>query len=449
MNRADVLKKIYEAGIVGAGGAGFPTWKKLDSTVEYILANGAECEPLMYKDREVMSRESDNLIKGMQLLQAITEAGKMVIGLKEKNSDLVPKLKISSADKGIDFLVMRDVYPAGDEYVLVYEATGRRIPPGGIPLDVGIVVNNVETIVNVAEAVFNDRPVIQKYLTIAGAVNQPVTLKVPIGTSFRECIGQAGNLSGGLTVDDIAVFTGGLMMGGVEFDLDLPVTKTLGGLIILPKSHYLVTRKTATKESYTALGHSACDQCSMCTELCPRYLMGYPIQPHRVMRSMQMTGEAKDRISLWAEHCCECNICSLFACPEGLDPKSICVDNKTHMRENNIEWSREQLANNFLDIHPVRDGRQVPIEQLSLRLGLKQYDQKAPFKKEEFVPRHVILPLRQHMGVPAQPVVKKGDSVKMAQLIARPPEGSMGVPLHASISGKVVEVNAGVIVIDA
>jgi Na+-translocating ferredoxin:NAD+ oxidoreductase RnfC subunit len=444
MKREEALKKIFEAGVVGAGGAGFPTHKKLDARVEYILANGAECEPMMFKDREVMLRESASLVNGLELMQAVTGAEKIILGIKDKNSDLREVFKNKDAKGLIDYLIMKNVYPAGDEYVLVYEATGRRIPPGGIPLQVGAVVNNVESIVNIANAVFADKPVTEKYLTITGAVANPVTVKVPIGISFRECL----DFAGGAAVDDFAVLTGGVMMGGVEFDLDKPVTKTLGGLIVLPKSHYLVRRKTAPKEAYTALGHSACDQCSMCTELCPRYLLGYPIQPHRVMRSLQLTGEDKDRVSLWAQYCCECNICSLFSCPEGLDPKSICADSKSNLREKDLKWDEEALAEYFLDTHPVRDGRQVPIPQLMLRLGLTEYDRKAPFLEREYIPAKVVLPLRQHIGVPALPVVNVGDKVSKGQAIARPPEGSMGVPVHASIDGRVTDINAEAVTVE-
>ena len=444
MNREEVLKKISDAGVVGAGGAGFPTHKKLDSKVEYILANGAECEPMMFKDREVMLRESQNLIHGLELMKAVTGAEKIILGIKDKNKDLKEIISQADANGEIDYLIMKNVYPAGDEYVLVYEATGRRIPPGGIPLNVGAVVNNVESIANIAKAVFDDEPVTEKYLTITGAVNNPVTVKVPVGTPIRDCLA----LAGGTAVEDFAILTGGVMMGGVEFDPDRPVTKTLGGLIVRPKDHYLVKRKTLPKESYTAIGHSACDQCSMCTELCPRYLLGYPIQPHRVMRSLQMTGDEKDRISLWAQYCCECNVCSLFSCPEGLDPKNICVDSKANLREKNLQWDRETVADYFLDVHPAREGREIPIPQLMLRLGLTEYDRKAPFLETDFLPDKVVLPLRQHIGVPAVPVVQAGDKVRKGDMIARPPEGSMGVPVHASIDGKITGVDAEAITIE-
>ena len=242
---------------------------------------------------------------------------------------MVEAFRQTAEAAGFKILVYEDVYPAGDEYILVYEVTGRQIPPGGIPLQVGCVVDNVETIVNLAHAV-DGRPVTQKYVTVCGAVREPLTTVVPVGTSIRDCLA----LAGGCTVDDPVVLTGGLMMGGVAKSLDDPIAKNMGGVIALPRDHYLIRRKTAAKETYTRIGHGQCDQCSLCTELCPRYILGYPIEPHRVMRTLLMSGPEKERGSLWAQYCCECNVCSFIACPEQLDPKNICVDAKAILRKN-------------------------------------------------------------------------------------------------------------------
>ncbi len=336
MNKQQTIDLIRNAGVVGAGGAGFPTWRKLEASVEQIIVNGAECEPLLAKDRELMLQASEALFRGLVIMQELTGARRVTIAVKKKNSDVLDFLDQQVREHQYDTHVMDDVYPSGDEYVLVYEITGKRIPPKGIPPMVGCLVDNVETIVNVAHAV-DGQPVTQKWVTVCGAVAQPVTTVVPVGTSLRDCI----TLAGGPTTDNPVVLTGGLMMGGMETDLDRPVTKTIGGVIVLPGDHYLVRRKGSSQATYTRIGHGQCDQCSLCTELCPRYLLGYPIEPHRVMRTLLMTGSDKTRGSLWAEHCCECNVCSLVACPEGLDPKNICVDAKGLLREQNLTRTEE------------------------------------------------------------------------------------------------------------
>ncbi len=438
MNKQEILHRIREAGVIGAGGAGFPTYKKLDAQVEHVIANGAECEPLLYKDRSVMLEEAEAFLRGLTIMQELTGATKVTIALKEKNRDIVEVLKPQAERLGFDFLIYEDVYPAGDEYILVYEITGRRIPPGGIPLQVGAVVDNVETIINIAHAVDEQRPVLEKYVTITGAVKNALTTKVPVGTTFGDCIA----LAGGFTVEQAAILTGGVMMGGVEFDLNLPLAKNVGGLIALPADHYLVRRKTTPKETYQRIGHGQCDQCSLCTEMCPRYILGYPIEPHKVMRNLLMTGEAKERVSLWAEYCCECNVCTMIACPEGLDPKNICVDAKQLLREKGLSRMPEELEVLFRDVHPARKGREIPIDTVYRRLGLKPYDRHAEFIPAGLNPGEVIIPLDSHIGQPASPVVQVGQRVEAGALVGAVPEEALGAPAHASISGEVTQIEA-------
>lgn len=439
-----MLERIRSAGVVGAGGAGFPTYKKLDSTVEHLIANGAECEPLLAKDRETMKQDRDAFFQGLAIMQQITGAKKVTIAVKKKNKDVTDSFAAEVKKFGYDVLVYEDVYPAGDEYVLVYEVTGRQIPPGGIPLNVGCVVDNVETIVNVAKAL-TGQPVVDKYVTVTGAVQKPLTTVVPVGTSIRDCLA----LAGGCVVDGPIVLTGGIMMGGVAKSIDDPVGKNMGGVIPLPSDHYLVRRKTASKPTYTRIGHGQCDQCSLCTELCPRYILGYPIQPHRVMRTLLMTGEAKARASLWAQYCCECNVCSYIACPEQLDPKNICVDAKALLRQEKMGRSAEELEELFLPPHPARKGREVPIQTLYTRLGLTPYDRKAEFARTGFQPKSVTIPLAGHIGAPAKPTVGVGDHVRRGDVIGNVEPNQLGCPVHASIDGRVSAIDARFIQITA
>ncbi|MEJ2543896.1 MAG: 4Fe-4S dicluster domain-containing protein [Calditrichaceae bacterium] len=437
MNNQEILNKIQNAGVIGAGGAGFPTYKKLESQVEHIIANGAECEPLLYKDRETMLQETEALFRGLKIMQELTGASKITIAIKRKNADLEKHFKSLLDQYKFELFIYNDVYPAGDEYVLVYEITGKRIPPGGIPLQVGCVVDNVETIVNIAHAVDHAKPVTEKYITITGAVKNAITTKVPIGASFTDCI----TLAGGLATNKPVALTGGLMMGGISKNLDSTVAKTMGGLIILPEDHYLVRRKSQTQQTYTRIGHGQCDQCSLCTELCPRYILGYPIEPHKVMRTLLMTGEAKERGSLWAQHCCECNVCSLIACPESLDPKNICVDSKKVLKEKGLSFTEAELDKVFRDVHPAREGREVPISTLYQRLGLVPYDRHAHYIDTALQANEVTIPLNSHIGQPAQAIVKTGNTLKKGDVIGNIENDALGCPVHASIDGKVISVN--------
>jgi Na+-translocating ferredoxin:NAD+ oxidoreductase RnfC subunit len=329
---------------------------------------------------------------------------------------------------------MANYYPAGDEVQVVYEATGRLIPPAGLPLAVGCAVSNVESLLNVVAA-DHGQPVIRTALTVAGAVAQPVSLEVPVGTSVRELIAFAG----GATVEDPAFIDGGPMMGPARTDLDLPVTKTTGGILVLPRGHRLIQRKLAPDEVNVRIARASCDQCTQCTDLCPRYLLGYGVEPHRAMRSV---GFAGDQAESWDRHgllCCECGACEYFICPESLTPKSMCVRAKQQFAARGL---RVAPLPGLGRPHPLREARKIPVPRMVQRLGLTAWDVPAPWSQVAPEPARVRLLLKQHVGVPAQPVVAEGQVVDRGEVIAAVPEGKLGVPIHASIAGRVARIDA-------
>lgn len=429
---------LKDMGVVGAGGAGFPTYVKADSTVEMVLANGAECEPLMHKDAPLMEHFPGEIVAGMKRMMTFTGATRGVFGVKKKNAHAIAAVTPHLEAAGIEPLLMGDFYPAGDEYELVYMATGKLIPPGGIPLNVGCVVNNVETLYNVERAA-QGHPVTDKFVSITGLVASPKSFWVPLGTSYRELIRRAG----GTTTDDFAMLTSGVLMGGISFDLDEVVTKTFGGLIILPADHSLVRRKTTPPEAQRRIGKSACDQCSYCTEMCPRYLLGYDVQPHKVMRSLGFSKSGAELLNQWAQLCCSCGLCTLYACPEDLYPREACDEAKVDLREAGIKFTQTKP----LRVHPMKDARRVPLSMVRQRLKLDAYDSEAPFDDVWEEPAEVRLKLSQHVGRAAAPVVKAGEKVKRGQVIAAVDADSLGVNIHASISGTVRTVDADAITI--
>ncbi len=421
-------EKIRNAGVVGCGGAGFPSHVKAASTVEYILANGAECEPLLHKDLELLTREPDAVVQGIVQLMSSTGAKKAILGVKKKYEEQLAGVKSSLEKTNIELRLLGDYYPTGDEYILVYETTKRLIPPQGIPLDVGIVVNNVETLRNMQYA-FEGIPVTTKCITVAGAVKEPSTFTVPIGISFADVIAAAG----GATVAEYAVFVSGIMMGTLTSDMSLPVTKTCAGLVVLPVEHRLISRKSLPEQSKHRIGKSACDQCSYCTEFCPRYLLGYDVQPHKVMRSLSFTASGEDLWNQWAQLCCSCGLCTLYACPEDLYPKEACDKAKVDLKAKGIKWD----GNRDIKPHPIYDGRHVPLRQLIGKLGVREYDVPAHYRKRKFQPKRVRILLSQHIGIPAIPVVKSGSAVKAGEVIGEIPNGELGARIHASIEGVV------------
>src|SRR3954452_13149139 len=420
--------QLRECGVVGAGGAGFPTYVKAQSQVEYLIANGAECEPLIHKDAELMRHFPGEILSGMSAMMEATGAGSGKFGVKIKNVEAIEALRHSNTNGKIDFVLLGDFYPSGDEYELVYTATGRLIPPAGIPLNVGCVVNNVETLYNVHFAKDN-RPVTEKFLSVCGAVHEPKSFWAPVGMSFRELIA----LAGGATVPDYGVFISGLMMGTLTFDLDDVVTKTPGGLIILPRDHYLMTRKTRSQDEMNHIGKSACDQCSYCTEFCPRYLLGYEVMPHKLMRSLGFTLTGGDIWNQWSELCCACGLCTLYACPEDLYPKEACDDGKKDRRSAGLKFVQQKPV----EVHPMKEYRRVPLSQLRRRLQVEEYESETPFQNVECRPASVRIKLRQHAGKSAAAVVQEGKKVKKGQVIGRVEDSQLGAGIHASIDGKV------------
>lgn len=432
-----ITDKIRSAGVVGAGGAGFPTHLKAESKVDTVLANGAECEPLIHKDFELMNHYPELVTRGLELMMSSTGATNGIIGIKEKNKSAIGSIQ-ATLKSSMRTHLLGDFYPSGDEYILVYEATKRLIPPQGYPLQVGCVVNNVETFYNVALA-DEGRPVIEKFISVSGAVKKPFSGIVPVGLTFRDAL----TLAGGTSIDDYGVFVSGIMMGKLTFDLDQPITKTCAGLIVLPKDHSLVTRKSLPIESMHRIGKSACDQCSYCTELCPRYILGYDVQPHKVMRSLGFTKTGTDFWNQYASLCCSCGLCTLYACPESLFPKEACDQSKAAMKTQGIKWQGPAPE----EPHPMYEGRRTPLNMLIKRLGVTLYDVHFPFvdRVGQDVDR-VILPLQQHVGQPAEPTVRIGENVKKGHRIADVPADKMGTSIHASIDGRVVSINGSIVI---
>ena len=431
--------QLKDSGVVGAGGAGFPTYVKAKSQVEFVVANGAECEPLIHKDAELMKHFPGEIVAGMRLMMEATGARQGKFGIKSKNAAAIEAVR-SCLNGSIEIVELGDFYPSGDEYELVYTATGRLIPPAGIPLQVGCVVNNVETLYNVHFA-SQKVPVTRKFVSVAGAVKEPKSFWIPIGTSFRDLIA----IAGGASVSEFAFFVSGIMMGTLSFDPDDVVTKTTAGLIVLPRDHYLVSRRERPPEQMHRIGKSACDQCSYCTEFCPRYLLGYEVMPHKVMRTLGFTATGKELFNQMAELCCACGLCTLYACPEDLYPKEACDRSKADLREAGIRFVQQKPV----VVHPMKEYRRVPLTQLRKRLKIDDLERETPFEEVDFRPASVRIKLKQHAGKPARPAVNEGARVRKGRVIGRVEEADLGANIHASIDGAVRSVTPEYIEIEA
>jgi Na+-translocating ferredoxin:NAD+ oxidoreductase RnfC subunit len=302
---------------------------------------------------------------------------------------------------------------------------------------VGVVVDNVGTLINVAAAQ-KGISVTKRWLTVHGEVKKPVTIEVPVGTAIRDVI----ELAGGTKIRDFTMLIGGPMMGAVETSLDAPVTKTTSGVIILSSEHPHMLRKTFNPDGILRRSKASCDQCMYCTELCPRYLIGHNLRPHMMMRALPY-GLSDSEIVTTAFLCCECGLCTYYACPLYLSPGIINSIMKKEMGQKNI---RNPHRRTELTPFPFRSERKIPTHRLVERLGLAPYDFPAPVVETEFSPEKVRIPLKQHLGAPARPVVREGDRVKAGQLIGEIPEGTLSARVHASISGYVMSVKEDIVI---
>jgi Na+-translocating ferredoxin:NAD+ oxidoreductase RnfC subunit len=206
----------------------------------------------------------------------------------------------------------------------------------------------------------------------------------------------------------------------------------------------LIRRYESSWKEIARIGASACDQCTFCTEFCPRYLLGHPIEPHKAMRSLGFV-ENREPTVIGSQFCCECNLCTMIACPEDLDPKNVCTHNKRRLAAEGRKWS--------VDANPDRarlhlDDRRVPIARLIRKLGLSQFTNDGPLKEPGYRPARVVLPLKQHAGAPAEPVVSSGTRVRAGDVVARPAKDALGAVIHASIDG-VCEISKDQVIITA
>lgn len=438
----DLLNRIKDAGVIGAGGAGFPTHAKLTSKAEYILLNGAECEPLLRVDQQLMEQFSVEIIRGLEAAGRYIEARKAIIGIKGKHKEVIALMREKIAALGLtnymEVMELRDIYPAGDEQVLVHELTNRIVPEVSIPLKVGCVVINAETALNIWNAM-SGNAVTETYITVAGDIPSRMTVKVPVGISIRDVI----RLCGVDNIDDYAVIDGGPMMGALLDDVNGYVTKKSKGYVLLKKDHFLIRKKSVTLDRARIISRTACEQCRMCTDLCPRYLLGHNLQPHKVMRALSYNLEDVKEQQI-AQLCCECNACELFSCPANLHPKSVNIFYKQKLADQGIKYQPTKLE---FQTRSAREYRLIPSKRLIAKIGLTGFDKPAPMTQVEFQPEYIQIALRQHIGAPAIPVVAVGEQVRAGQLIGKIPDNSLGAAVHASLAGTVIENREDSIVI--
>lgn len=298
LSKDEIIKIIEEAGIVGMGGAGFPTNVKLSpknaDIIDSIIVNGAECEPYLTSDYRRMVEQTDKLVKGLKIVLKIFPDAKGYFGIEDNKPEAIEALlKATENEDRIEVVPLKTKYPQGGERSMIYAVTGRKINSKMLPADVGCIVHNVDTIYAIYNAVYNGKPLIERIVTITGdAVSTPKNFQVRIGTPFRELIDAAG----GFTTEPEKIISGGPMMGFSFFNIDVPVVKGSSSLLAF------------IKDDVSHEEPSACIRCGRCAAACPEHLL--PMK----LAALAGQNEPEEFKKLGGMECVECGCCS-YVCP--------------------------------------------------------------------------------------------------------------------------------------
>ncbi len=439
MNLEELKAILRDGGVVGAGGAGFPSYAKLDERADTIILNCAECEPLLKLHRQVLEKYAETVLATLDLIAKTVGAKSVIVAVKRSYKRTIDAVTpIIDTFENMSLCPLPEVYPAGDEVVMIYEATGRVVAPGALPISVGVTVFNVETVYNMSRLLAG-KALTHKYVTVAGEVAHPVTLRVPIGTPVSLLL----ELAGGVTVEHPAYVFGGPMMGRLGTPLE-PVTKTTNAVLVLDETHTIVQKKRAKPFLDMKRAMAACCQCSYCTDLCPRHLLGHPIEPHKFMlvASNGITNDATPYVN--SAFCSGCGLCEMYSCMQGLSPRMLPTACKNGLRQHGVKPPAAELS----EVRRERAYRRVPMSRLLARLGLTKYNKTAPLSEETVVPKQLKVLLSQHIGAPAVSLVKAGDTVVAGQPLAAAAENALSVGIHAPLGGVVSSVTDKVITIE-
>lgn len=297
LSREEIITLIKEAGIVGMGGAGFPTHVKLSpkepDKIYYVILNGAECEPYLTSDYRIMLEESDKIMQGLRVLLRLFPHAKAIIAIENNKEDCIKNFKeLVKSEHKISVRALKTKYPQGAEKQLIYATTGRAINSSMLPSDAGCVVNNIDTVVAIGQAVCEGKPLVRRIVTVTGdSIRYPQNFRVRIGTNYKELVDEAG----GFAKPPVRIVSGGPMMGFGMFDLNVPTTKISSALLCLSKDEVHIEP-------------SACINCGKCAEACPSRLL-----PSKLAEFADHYNE-EAFLKFEGMECCECGCCS-YVCP--------------------------------------------------------------------------------------------------------------------------------------
>lgn len=437
---SNMLMQVLNAGLVGAGGAGFPTHVKMKGDFQTLIINAVECEPLLQVDKHLLKAYSSELVNVLSYMISELKLNEIIIGIKKKYTEVIQLLN-DQCSKHTKIVVkpLPNVYPMGDEVVLIKEITGITLKKGELPVHNNLLVLNVETVFNIYKKLFNEINVTHSYVTIVGEVGQPGTYCLPVGTSLKWLLEHVSIPR----VDDYEVIVGGPMTGKIAEENE-GVKKTTKAYIVLEKSHPLIESLSVTSQVQMKRIMASCSQCRACTDMCPRHLLGHQVEPHKLMNAMANGLTGQHHVLQTALGCVSCGICELYACHHDLSPRKMMIAVKAAYAKEGVRPS----ADDCVPPHQDRGFRRVPSERLVAHLNLSRYDKPYKFDPVPISVPKVQIALNQHIGAPAISIVTIGESVKENQLIAKVAKGQLGANIHTGISGTVTEITKTYITVE-
>ena len=411
----------------------------MDKNIHTIILNCAQYEPIVHIQELLLQKYTREIIRTFAKIGKTFNADNIIIAAGKKDTELIECLEDVVCDyPALSFKVYDGAYPAGDEYVLTYELTGQVISADSSPIEEGIAIFNVESVYNMYRNVNEGVQETHKWVSILGEVEKPVTLRVPVGVNIGDIVKEAGKI----TCENPVYILGGPMSGKIGNKYSR-IDKSTDAVIILPEDHQVVYNKKTNSSIEIKRASSSCCNCMRCTDLCPRNLLGHPVDPHAFIRAASYKDMGNVDTYLNTMFCSSCGLCEMYSCIQGISPRLLLTEYKNGLKENGITKHKASMK----EVDSERKYRKISIKRLTSRLGLTRYDRVTLLKEYDMSGVSIRISLNDYELEPAVSLVKENDIVTKGQLIAEYKDGEHR-PIYSGIDGKVTEVAENYIFIE-
>ena len=411
----------------------------MDKNIHTIILNCAQYEPLIHTQEVLLFKYTREIIRTFAKIGKTFNANNIIIAAGKKDVELIECLKDILDDyPSLSLKIFDGAYPAGDEYVLTYELTGKVIPADSSPICEGIAIFNPESVYNMYMHVNKGVQDTHKWVSVLGEVKNPITLRVPVGVKAEAIV----KMAGAITCENPVYILGGPMSGKIGNKYSR-IDKSTDAIIILPEDHQVVYNKKANSSIELKRAASSCCNCMRCTDLCPRHLLGHPVDPYAFIRAASYKDMNNLDTFLNTMFCSSCGLCEMYSCIQGISPRLLLTEYKNGLKENGIVDFKASVS----EVDNERKYRKISIKRLTSRLGLTRYDRVTKFKEFNLSGEDIRISLNDNSKYPADILVKENDSVTNGQLLAKYDKEDL-LPIYSGVDGIVTEVTEGYILIE-